>query len=389
MYTCVTCGLQFEGSSAQKSHMKSEWHRYNLKRRVAQLPPIDEQIFNIKIAALVKDEEPHDDQEKNKQKSKREARRQKQASLDARRQELLAARDALQARKGGLQISPENTEIINSETEANSFEKDITSADNDETLISQKIENRVEIAPESCLFCPSKENVHFETCEENAAHMYKHHGLYIPERKYLVDLKGLLMYLGEKVGLGNCCLSCSYQGKDLEAVRGHMMCKRHMRIPYENEDEKLEISDYYDFSSTYGVSNPAQAEDEWEDISGDESGSVDDGDEGIHTEDSRTLDDDHYLKSETSLHLATGAIIGHRLLAKYYRQNLKPERILSEGQGTVTAAETRHFIKPRDNLSLTQSKRIWLQEKKSEDRNDRRAAKFINNQPHFRDPLLQ
>lgn len=386
MYTCVTCGLQFEDSSAQKSHMKSEWHRYNLKRRVAQLPPIDEDTFNIKIAVLVKEEESDNGQNNNSPQSKREARRQKQASLEARRQELLAARDALQARNGLQQSLPEDYETSNSEN--SSFEKAESFKTEDENIIHEKIEKRVEIAPTTCLFCPLKENVQFESCDENVSHMFKRHGLYIPERKYLVDLKGLLLYFGEKVGLGNCCLSCSYQGKDLESVRRHMMRKRHMRIPYENEEEKLEISDYYDFSSTYESSNPT-VEEEWEDISGDEGGDVNDVDEDSHIDEFQNLDGGHFMESETSLHLASGAIIGHRLLAKYYRQNLKPERILSEGQGTVTAAETRHFIQPRDKLSLTQSKRIWLQEKKSEDRNDRRAAKFINNQPHFRDPLLQ
>lgn len=367
--------------------MKSEWHRYNLKRRVAQLPPIDEHTFDIKIAALVKDEETDNDQKNNTQLTKREMRRQKQASLEARKQELLAAREAIRARNGGSQDCSEKPESDNSNF-SSPIQGEIVVNDN-ESLISEKIEKRIEIAPTSCLFCPVKENVQFETCEDNVLHMFKHHGLYIPERKYLVDLKGLLVYLGEKVGLGNCCLSCSYQGKDLEAVRGHMMRKRHMRIPYENEEEKLEISDFYDFTSTYEDANSVQNDEEWEDISGEENIDDNDEEEGHANEGSRSLDDAHYLESETSLHLASGAIIGHRLLAKYYRQNLKPERILSEGQGTVTAAETRHFINPRDKLSLTQSKRIWLQEKKSEDRNDRRAAKFINNQPHFRDPLLQ
>ena len=30
--------------------------------------------------------------------------------------------------------------------------------------------------------------------------MFKQHGLYIPERKYLIDKQGLLEYLGEKIG---------------------------------------------------------------------------------------------------------------------------------------------------------------------------------------------
>ena len=44
-FTCNTCSLSFPTPEDQRSHMKSDWHRYNLKRRVAQLPCIDEDIF--------------------------------------------------------------------------------------------------------------------------------------------------------------------------------------------------------------------------------------------------------------------------------------------------------------------------------------------------------
>lgn len=68
---------------------------------------------------------------------------------------------------------------------------------------------------------------------------------------------------------------------------------------------------------------------------------------------------------------------------------MAPDRELSEGQGTVIAAETRHMLTLKDREELATKKRTWKKEKKMEDLNDRRAAKFINNQPHFRDPLLQ
>lgn len=386
MYTCVTCGLQFDSSNGQKIHMKSDWHRYNLKRRVAQLPAVDEETFNSKIAAVSSSgSENRDADAATGSTSKRDLRRQKKTALEERRRELLAAKDAIQAKRGLTTESisneryPEENQIPGLESEALLPSQ----VETEETIIATKLANKVDIATTTCLFCPVKSQMHFESEEDNVEHMFKSHGLYIPERRYLTDLKGLLQYFAEKIGLGNCCLSCSFQGRNIEAVREHMNRKRHTMIPYESESEKLEISDFYDFSSTYTDSIISQDGDEWEDVSGDED-SVDADDDVTDIS-----DNGHYLQSDTSLQLASGAVIGHRLLAKYYRQNLKPERILTEGQGTVTAAESRHFIKARDQQSLAQSKRIWLQEKKTEDRNDRRAAKFINNQPHFRDPLLQ
>jgi len=56
--------------------------------------------------------------------------------------------------------------------------------------------------------------------------MTKIHSFFIPEIEYLVDLRGLIKYLGEKISVGNVCLYCNGRGKgmkSLEAVRKHMV----------------------------------------------------------------------------------------------------------------------------------------------------------------------
>ena len=76
MFTCNTCNLQFPTAEDQRGHMKSEWHRYNLKRRVAQLPPIDEDLFNSKVASLTKaDEESSKDKKQLTKKNKEEKKK--------------------------------------------------------------------------------------------------------------------------------------------------------------------------------------------------------------------------------------------------------------------------------------------------------------------------
>lgn len=49
--TCMTCRLVFESVDLQKEHYSSEWHRYNAKRQVADLPPITKEQFESKIKA--------------------------------------------------------------------------------------------------------------------------------------------------------------------------------------------------------------------------------------------------------------------------------------------------------------------------------------------------
>ncbi|KAI5954810.1 REI1 [Candida theae] len=404
MFTCNTCNLQFPESNDQRVHMKSDWHRYNLKRKVAQLPPLTEELFNTKVASMQsqKDTKERTETKKEQRRKEKEALlQQKRAILEQARKAMLAEQEAKgEVQDGSVVVSSSSAEHLAEEKlqpqDHNVDEEpELTPEQAEEKEFQKKLSNKVEIPPTTCLFCHPKLKQDFTTIDENTEHMFKNHGLYIPEASYLVDKKGLIEYLAEKIGFG-FCIACNYQGRNTEAAREHMQTKRHMRIPYETEDEKLEISNFYDFSSTYDddvdvVVKEGEAGDEedgeWEDVSGDEEGG-----------DAESIDDDEELPSSerdaiyqdgNELILPSGAVVGHRSNARYYRQNLAPERILSEGQGTVIAAETRHMLTLQDRKELASKKRTWRNEKKREDVNDRRAAKFINNQPHYRDQLLQ
>ena len=50
-FTCNTCQVAFRSSDLQRAHMQTDWHRYNLKRRVASLPPLSSEIFTEKVLA--------------------------------------------------------------------------------------------------------------------------------------------------------------------------------------------------------------------------------------------------------------------------------------------------------------------------------------------------
>lgn len=417
-YTCNSCGLAFGASADQHEHMRSEWHRYNLKRRVAELPPISEDSFNSKVAILEEQKEAErqaaqerggkgkrggrnaDDTQRTV--TKKELRRREKEAIAEKRRVLLEQARELMLRSQGQSLGPvpilpesqdkkeqvpeleEDTKEETEEDKENQEEQELT----EEQLMEQKLANYTKIPENTCLFSGKK----FDTFEESLDFMFKNYGFYIPEQKFLVDKLGLVEYLAEKIALGNICLCCHYQGRSLEAVRAHMISKRHCRIPYESENEKLEISEFYDFSSTYAdvldkvknlnIVSATEDDDEgeWEDVSDDED-QDDEEDEDVPQE----LSYQHGYE----LHLPSGAVAGHRSLQRYYRQHVLPEKVLSEGQGTVVAAETRHMAKIYDKKELALKKRIWKRETKANDVNDRRAAKFINNQPHYRDQLLQ
>ncbi|CUS21092.1 LAQU0S02e05688g1_1 [Lachancea quebecensis] len=392
-FTCNSCGLQFSAIGGQREHMKTDWHSYNLKRRVAQLPPINEATFNAKVKAFAEqDTEP----EKQKQMTKKEARRREKEALLAKKKELLEqARESIlknmqkeennAPERGPSEQLVEVPQKEDAQNIAETTESTLTPDQLAERLMQQKLENKVDIPLNVCLFCTRKRE--FTDLDTNLDHMFKSHGFYIPEQKYLVDKEGLVKYMSEKIGLGNVCLVCSYQGRSLEAVRAHMLSKSHCRVPYELEDERLEISEFYDFSGTYAnqeahvVGADAGDDDgEWEDVDSDDDG------EQASDED---LPQDYIYNDGVELHLPTGVKVGHRSLQKYYRQNLKPESVLTEGQGTLIAAETRHFATVFDPKQIATQKRVWQTEVKDKKRDDKRAAKFVNNQPHYRDQLLQ
>lgn len=341
--------------------MKSEWHRYNLKRRVAQLPPIDEETFNQKVTLVEEPKEPV-----------------KLSKRDQRKQELLEKkRQLLELAKSRMQEGPDAEVPAEIEVEEKSQEQI------EEELINEKLANKVEIPLDHCLFC-HKALQNLDTCCE---HMAKFHGLYIPEQRYLVDKAGLIGYLSEKIGFGNVCLVCNYQGRNLEAVRAHMNSKRHCRIPYETENEKLEISDFYDFSSTYNDVNRnpvivTEGDDDWEDVEGEE-------EEGEGDQEEAELPQNVAYSNGYELYMPSGSIVGHRSLHRYYKQNLKPEKELSEGQGTLVTADTRHFAGLQSREEVNTTKRIWKKQARSLDQYEKKSKRGINFQKHYRDPLLQ
>ena len=46
LLTCISCNLLFLNIDDLKTHFKSDHHKYNLKRKIVNLPPITTNQFN-------------------------------------------------------------------------------------------------------------------------------------------------------------------------------------------------------------------------------------------------------------------------------------------------------------------------------------------------------
>lgn len=50
-YTCISCRVAFADGEVQRAHYKTDWHRYNLKRKVADMPPVNADNFKERVLA--------------------------------------------------------------------------------------------------------------------------------------------------------------------------------------------------------------------------------------------------------------------------------------------------------------------------------------------------
>lgn len=191
-FTCIGCGVRFDSGEIQRQHFKTDWHLYNLKRKVCNLEPVNEEKF--KEIQLVLDTEPKSESDKSS-------------------------------------ISPTNDEP---ESADESDWEDVT----EEEMLARVIPEDV------CLFCNKKSN----DIEHNLKHMNSFHGFFIPEEQYLIDCEGLLEYLGFKVGAGATCLWCNKEFKSLHGARLHMISKDHCKICYDQDKALDEFKEFYDYS---------------------------------------------------------------------------------------------------------------------------------------------
>ncbi|KAF9767241.1 hypothetical protein IL306_000223 [Fusarium sp. DS 682] len=433
-YTCNTCQVAYRNIDLQKGHMKSDWHRYNLKRRVASLPPISSDVFTEKVlqARAVSSAEAdkayfervcgicektyysenafqnHLSSQKHKAKEASSGQS-VPGRADDETTSVVSSTFSL-----GEPIAPSQGEVDSDAEEEFSHvveglqkasiteqrpspvkrpsnpqpsvqdpaqeDTDAMRASDSSTPVPATQEPNLTL--ESCLFC----NYSSPTIPLNTHHMERFHGMFIPEKKYLVDIDGLLKQLQDKIRQHHQCLYCDKIKSTMFGIQTHMRDTGHCKIPYETERDQLEIGDFYDFRSTYsddeemsddgsvvnetsgraklGARRPSK-------LTGEDGAEVEDGEgaDGWETDSSASSLDSadltavpaeghihqferldkhpHHSRQDPrqrhqadgwhshahkptravfyddyELHLPTGKSVGHRSLNKYFRQNL-------------------------------------------------------------------
>ncbi|XP_008433012.1 zinc finger protein 622 [Poecilia reticulata] len=392
-YTCISCRVAFADGEVQRAHYKTDWHRYNLKRKVADMPPVTAENFQERVLAqraaadqqlthaaatescgvcskkfssanayqnhlqshkhqqaerqallaaqrkvermneknlekgVCDEKEDNDARNEALQQALREQHRPNPAKM-AKVQTAAATAKAekpprmvwleeqvkrREREEGGEAAAEEEWEDVDEDEDDDDMEEDVdeeeqTEEEGGSSGTSGPLPGSVPAT--HCLFCCHRSR----SLLKNVAHMTKVHSFFIPDVEFLVDLRGLVRYLGEKVGAGNVCLWCNEKGRSFystEAVQSHMTDKSHCKL-FTDGDAALEFADFYDFRSSYP----------------DRSEGADEGmDEDLPDEKNLEYDDE-----TMELTLPSGAKVGHRSLMRYYRQRFGTQRAVVPGR---------------------------------------------------------
>ena len=287
--------------------MRSDWHRYNLKRRVASLPPLSSEVFAEKVlsaqanssAAAAKASFERACQPCQKTYYSENAY-QNHLGSQRHRVKVAGVGNDQDTEPGtpsiisstislGDPVAPENvgdpeteadfTEVVKDMKKTKIHDEDSDAGDaarpsrphhpaNDDKILlpispsrtpsSVATRNSAVMSLTRCIFC----NHDAETFKLNLVHMTKVHAMFVPEQEYLSDLEGLVSYLQAKVTENYECLFCHKLKNSVAGVQTHMRDKGHTMIAFDSEEEMLEIGQFYDFRSTYSDSDSDDDDDD-------------------------------------------------------------------------------------------------------------------------------
>ncbi|KAG2201445.1 hypothetical protein INT47_001494 [Mucor saturninus] len=295
VYTCLSCQVSFPSLERQRNHYRTDWHQYNLKRKVVNLTPLSATDFTEKVLA-----------------------QQAQTQAEIEKQGLVY--DCTLCKKTYNSENAFNNHIQSKkhleleQLADNEEEEEFMSEDVDQVVDGEAAKRALD--PQSdCLFCLQKS----DNLEANLAHMSKFHGFFLPDIEYLKDREGLIAYLFSKINDDKVCLYCNGRGKEWQsasAARSHMLDRGHCKMAYDESEDPEQLLKFYDFG---------------------------------FEEEQETIDMDG---NADELVLESGVKLGHRKFLKYYKRHAARKTLLPEQAEEVEQPETLRR-KERRHLAIT------------------------------------
>lgn len=344
--------------------MKSDWHRYNLKRRVAQLPTIGLETFLEKVRTAQIDvnlytvrRSPDEDENgfavhrrkpaiKQRQLTKKDLKRmarQTQNTTTSSRSTSPARLEVSEFSLGESVHSLATEALEEFEDETDSLSESLDMELDDESTDTEEYDV---VAERACIFCNNK----FDEFHDVIQHMQQNHGFYIPDQDRC-HLEELVAFMWHVIEHYHECLVCGFLGKSIESVQDHVISKGHCRMPFEREEDKQLFAPFYD---------------------------------ELPEKDSVKVPE-----ASTALTLPSGTKISHRTKARYYRH--KRELQVKQLSLTVLAADHRLQRVNLGGLTRVQYEKLVKQMMRDEARSGRRLPPNrqigrSNHHKHMVDP---
>jgi pre-60S factor REI1 len=407
-FTCASCRVIFTNVEDQRSHYQSEWHRYNLRRKVADRPPVTEQAYHLKVQTASDNQTATLEAQQEASKSRECLACRKTFASAAAYENHLNSKKHIES-AGKYAESDKVVRIIESgaidavpksfmETEI-SLPENATDADIDAAIEIHMASSKSRLEVSDCLYCPSR----FDSMEDCINHMHLQHSFYIPDIDYLKDLPGLMRHLADKVSVWHVCLSCGSESRQpfpsLESVRRHMLDKGHNKIRYD-EEGSAELADFFDYSNlmkgsrtTVAVAIDSTEAAELDDFVTDDEYEY----EGVEDD----IDDNSLILApdESELILPNGVRLGARAYRRYYRQNLMPYldqesrpnslRAINAPRPDGTVVRGQHYVPAPKVLTQVEKKGIKQEHYDRKNFALKMGIKGNGLQTYYREQLLQ
>jgi pre-60S factor REI1 len=336
-------GQMFASRGELAEHYKSDWHKYNLKRREANMAMLTNDEFSARLEAAMALRREREgravrsgrDHLKDKSAAKEKKKEKKSGGGERISKRQLRAQERI-AVGGGAPVTDDPVE-----------EKEVEDMDEDTEI---EDEEPPEINPKQSLF----DNFISIDVKSNIEYMYTKYGFFVPDKEFLVDQEGLIGYCAEKIKIGHTCLYCQRMFRTWRGCQEHMINSRHAKLKYEAGIDLEEFDVFYDFSADNeeflksGIGNHKrtgknkiceEADEAMEIVEEDETDA--DGDD----EDWKDVDSDEEMEEDGiyaayedeiarhgfdvtplgELIFPDGRIIGHRGLSRYYKQRFIAE----------------------------------------------------------------
>jgi pre-60S factor REI1 len=373
-------GKIFTSRAELALHYKTPWHKYNLKRREASLPPLLETDFLTRLAAA---QDVHNERSMRQQ-SGMDHNGKGHLKSGKRHRNTTSTTTSRDGTSASVGVSDSASTAPKQAVANGSIVPTNQEADNSLVVVTTKNQRPIEINPKQCLF-----DRHVSaTVQTNVDRMHRKYGFFIPDYEYLTDMTGLVGYCHEKIQLGNVCLYCHRTFRTARSCIQHMHNKVHTKLRYELGIDLEDLDVFYDFTEANEdflngtvhpkLQGPAMTSDneacddvseepdnsdeegvdeEWEDVSEDENENDDDEEsyDGMNDD-----DDDLYRGYEDEvakmgwkvtplgeLIFPDGRIIGHRGLRRYYKQRLSQSKQASVAVSAARQAAGERLYRGR------------------------------------------